>query len=862
MIGRTFSHYRITSRIGGGGMGEVFKAEDLELSRPVALKFLSPELTRNKFYSKRFMTEARAASALDHPNVCTIYEIREAADGRMFIAMAYYEGKTLQARIAGGPLPLGESIAYALMAADGLEHAHRRGIVHRDIKPANIMVTDDGVVKILDFGVAKLSGQSKITSSSKTMGTLAYMSPEQTQAKCVDHRTDIFSLGVMLYQLVTGENPFRADNDAAIVYKIVNVAAEPMKQHRADVPERLERIVAKALAKDPDQRYRTMGELRDDLRQLLRQVSPSRADLLDSMGGTRARDAGKIRIRTVLAVVAIIAGVVALATNRDAVRGRLGFGGAEKAQGIAVLPLDGKAAGARGAAFAYGLAEALTERMTRLTRFDRDLWVVPFDRVVLATVTEPPQAKRTLGVGSVVTGTVAESPAGGGYNIRLHVIDTGSAREVSGVEVTTGSPAWYLDLAQWTARVLDVEMNDERKQLLLAGDSKIPAAFQAVVVGLGYLGKPGEVAIDSSLAAFDEAVLLDSLSANVHTCRARALVKKYGVVRESRWVEEALASCQRALALDSSQTDAYVCRGLILSNLKENDQAVAAFENALRVNDRDPAARRNLASIYFKLGQREKAEEVYDAAVSRNPGYWGVWEDLGYFHYVTGRYDEALADFHRVAELAPDHAQTYNYLGGVYFAMEDWEKAIPMFETSFALRKNYEACSNLGTLYYMQGRFADAARMYEWAREYDRTNHLVTGNLAAAYYWIPEEQQRAMPLFEQAIDLARPELERSPNDAVVLSVIAGYYSVLDRDSAVAYAERALVAGPDNAEALFRSAVVYEQLGERTKALVLLGDAITHGYSRKIIANERQFLTLREDSRYRLLIAQRPDSTGS
>jgi hypothetical protein len=428
MIGKTFSHYRITSRIGGGGMGEVFKAEDLELSRPVALKFLSPELTRNKSFARRFMTEARAASALDHPNVCTIYEIREAADGRMFIAMAYYEGKTLQARIADAPLPLDETIAYALMAADGLDHAHRRGIVHRDIKPANIMVTKDGVVKILDFGVAKLAGQTKITSSSKTMGTLAYMSPEQTQGKSVDHRTDIFSLGVTLYELVTGANPFRADNDAAIVYKIVNVTADPMQQARADVPERLDRIVSKALEKDPDRRYRTMGELRDDLRQLLQQISPSRAGLFESMRGKRDRGAGKTGIRMALVGLAVIAGIVALAANWDAIRGRLGFGGPARAQGIAVLPFDGKAAGARGAVFASGLGEVLTERVNRLTRFDRDLWVVPFDRVVLAAVTEPPQAKRTLGVGTVIKGAVAESPAGGGYSIRLHVIDAGSNR--------------------------------------------------------------------------------------------------------------------------------------------------------------------------------------------------------------------------------------------------------------------------------------------------------------------------------------------------------------------------------------------------------------------------------------------------
>jgi len=268
MIGQTISHYRIMEKLGGGGMGVVYKAEDTKLKRIVALKFLPPELTLDAEAKERFIHEAQAASALDHPNICTIYEVNETAEGQMFIAMACYEGQTLKPRIAQGPLPVEQAISIAVQAAQGLSEAHAHGIIHRDIKPANIMLTARGDVKIVDFGLAKLSGATKVTKTGSTIGTIAYMAPEQLQGAQVDGRADIFSLGVVLYEMLAGTTPFHGDHEAALMYSIVNEEPARLADKRAEIPAELQRIVDKALAKDPSKRYQKAEEMLAELRQL------------------------------------------------------------------------------------------------------------------------------------------------------------------------------------------------------------------------------------------------------------------------------------------------------------------------------------------------------------------------------------------------------------------------------------------------------------------------------------------------------------------------------------------------------------------------------------------------------------------
>lgn len=273
MIGTTISHYKIVEKLGEGGMGVVYKAEDLKLKRTVALKFLPPELTRDPEAKERFTHEAQAASALEHPNICNIHEIGETDDGRSFIVMACYEGETLKDKIEGGPLPFKNAVDLAIQIGQGLEKAHGKNIVHRDIKPANVIITDDGIAKILDFGLAKLRGRTVLTKTGTTLGTVTYMSPEQVRGDEIDQRSDIWSLGVVLYEMITGVVPFKGEYENAIQYSILNVPPEAITGLRSGIPLEVERIVNKCLEKDKAYRYQHIDELLTDLRRVKRDTS-------------------------------------------------------------------------------------------------------------------------------------------------------------------------------------------------------------------------------------------------------------------------------------------------------------------------------------------------------------------------------------------------------------------------------------------------------------------------------------------------------------------------------------------------------------------------------------------------------------
>ncbi|UCF78986.1 MAG: serine/threonine protein kinase, partial [Candidatus Eiseniibacteriota bacterium] len=268
MIGKTISHYRILEKLGEGGMGVVYKAEDTKLKRTVALKFLPSELTRDADAKRRFVHEAQAASALQHHNICTIHEIDETPDGLLFICMDFYEGETLREKIGRGPLSFGETMDIVTQASEGLAKAHGAGMVHRDIKPANIMVTKDGVAKIMDFGLAKLAGRTKVTKTGMTVGTVAYMSPEQARGEEMDVRSDVFSLGVTLYEMLAGEPPFKGEHEAALLYEIVHQEYKPLSSYRSDLPEDSQLIIDKMLRKEPGERYQSVLDLKDDLDKL------------------------------------------------------------------------------------------------------------------------------------------------------------------------------------------------------------------------------------------------------------------------------------------------------------------------------------------------------------------------------------------------------------------------------------------------------------------------------------------------------------------------------------------------------------------------------------------------------------------
>jgi eukaryotic-like serine/threonine-protein kinase len=335
LVGRTLAHYRVLEYIGGGGMGVVYKAEDLRLARTVALKFLPPELTRDPEAKARFLQEARSASVLDHPNICTIHEVGETDDGRLYLSMPYYDGETLRRRIERGPLPIEEAIDIAEQIARGLAKAHRGGIVHRDIKPANITVTDDGVVKILDFGLAKLMGAAAITRTGSSVGTPAYMSPEQARGEDVDHRTDLWSFGILLYEMVAGRRPFRGEHDQAVLYGILNEAPKPLTEVRAETPPELARIVDGLLTKDPADRYPSAEGPLGDLRALRNQT-------MTTTVRTQPHRVERSRMRPWMQWVAALAAAAALVAGGSYWRSRSAGGAPIVARYSALTDLEGR----------------------------------------------------------------------------------------------------------------------------------------------------------------------------------------------------------------------------------------------------------------------------------------------------------------------------------------------------------------------------------------------------------------------------------------------------------------------------------------------------------------------------------------
>ena len=310
MIGKTISHYRILDKLGEGGMGVVYKAEDTKLKRIVALKFLPPEITRDQDAKTRFVHEAQAASALQHNNICTIHEIDETPDGQMFICMDYYDGETLKDKIKRGPLPVAEAIDIATNIAAGLAKAHEAGMVHRDVKPANLVVTSDGVVKVVDFGLAKLAGATRVTKTGTTVGTVAYMSPEQARGEDVDHRSDIFSLGAVFYELLTGELPFRGDHEAAVLYGIANNDPPALSACRGELPDDIQRIIDSLLAKNVDDRYQSALEFIDDITEFREQTGSGRPGARSRAGRRRPRWRGLLAGVAGVAIIVTLAAVL------------------------------------------------------------------------------------------------------------------------------------------------------------------------------------------------------------------------------------------------------------------------------------------------------------------------------------------------------------------------------------------------------------------------------------------------------------------------------------------------------------------------------------------------------------------------
>ena len=511
MIGKTISHYKILEKLGQGGMGVVYKAEDTKLKRTVALKFLSPQALGSQEEKTRFINEAQTAAALDHPNICTIHEIDEAEE-QTFISMAYIEGQNLKEKIEAGPLTINESLQIGVQIAKGLQEAHERGIVHRDIKSGNVMLTPKGRAKIMDFGLAKMGKRELITKEGTTLGTVAYMSPEQAQGQDIDRRTDIWSLGVVLYEIVTGRRPFRGDYEQAVVYSILNEDPEPITGLRTGVPMELERIVNKALAKSPDQRYQHADELIVDLQRLQTESTTEGTLSTRSIYRVAPRKRSKSVLITglmVLAAVVLVASYFLIYQLRTSVRP-----GVEMVSkgiwknSIAVLPFRDFSPNKDQEYFCDGITDAIIGKLTGL----KGLKVISMSSVMRFKELDRDIRKigEELGVAAILEGSIQKEEDS--IRVRAQLINvTDDAHLWSQTYDRRLESVFAIqdDISQAIVNVMKIRLLGEEKAAFVKRHTESLEAYNAYVQGRFLWNKRVEEHLMRAIEYFEKAIELD-----------------------------------------------------------------------------------------------------------------------------------------------------------------------------------------------------------------------------------------------------------------------------------------------------------------------------------------------------------------
>jgi len=628
MIGETISHYRITDKLGAGGMGIVYKAQDLQLERFVALKFLPHDLALSDTDRERFLREARSASILDHPNIGVIYGIDKTDDGRMFIVMAYYEGQTLSQKLSSGPLSLRLVMDWSCQIAAGLAAAHTRNIVHRDIKPSNIIITKDNSARIVDFGLARVVATPSATMTGGTTGTLPYMSPEQILGEAVDQRCDVWALSILLVQLVTGSHPFARDNSTAMTFAILN---QPPAAIEA-LPTLLQPIVLHGLAKDIAHRYPDAKEILADLESArsqftasgialdeptLTQTAPSAAlkqvishastprwqassSSLSAANKRKERRAAPYLFAG-LAVMVLAAGSLLFSPVRQRAAAVLSGSGGEKH--VAVLPFDNIGNDPANEAVAEGLMDSLTSKLSNLDAQQQSLWVVPSSVVRSRKVTDPSSAGKDLGANLVVKGSIRRDAKS--VQLTVNLIDAKDLRQVGSavVDDATGDLANLQDEA--VARLAKLmKINVTAEMLRATGGRASPAAYELYLKALGLMqryDKPGN--LDQAVENLQDAVKADPQFALGYTSLGEAFRLKNQIDPNPRWIEQASAMLDRATQLDDRLPATFVTLGKLHATSGKYDLAVQEFQRALQLDPRGAEALSGISRAYESAGR-------------------------------------------------------------------------------------------------------------------------------------------------------------------------------------------------------------------------------------------------------------------
>jgi tetratricopeptide (TPR) repeat protein/TolB-like protein len=818
-------------------MGEVYRAQDTRVGRVVAVKVLPPEAAEQPERRQRFEREARAVARLNHPHICALYDVGQ-QDGLEFLVMEYLEGETLAARLACGPLPLDEALRHATALAQALARAHREGITHRDIKPSNVMLTDGGI-KLLDFGLAKLretdtplpgsplddqSTGVAISPEGTLVGTIAYMSPEQLEGRVVDARTDIYALGLIVYEMITGHRAFAKGSQAGLIAAILKEDPPPMTALQPKTPPAVERIITTALAKDPAKRWQDAGDLARELSWVI----------TDSDTTTR-NDKPLVPIPiwrpwTIAAGAVIVAaigttGVVWRIRDADSAV----HNPQSRVRNLVVLPCRANG-DAVTQAYCDGLTDTLSAKLTPLA-VARGLQLTSTVEVRGRGVHDAAQARREFGATLILEGAILR--VDDMLRINYVLVDATTLQQIDAYSATAavGDPFGLQDrVTSWATGMLAMRLNSAERQTLSASGTQVPAALDLYLEGRGYaldFQKPGN--IDAAIDRFTRAIELDSHFALPHASLGGALWLKYEASHDPAIVTQARTACAQAQALDPAAAASHVCLGTIALGTGAFADATREFQAAL---DREPTSDEayvGLARSQARGGAVEAAEATYKRAIALRPEYWATHVRLGTFYREHARYADAAREYELAVTLTPDNARIYSILGGLYGSIGRYDEAIEACRKSVELQPSIPAYSNWGSTLNNLRRFGEAVEKFAAARRLGPgpDDYVIVGNLARAYYWSGRRAEAAA-LYNEAIAACERRVSVNEHDLEARISLAEFYAkVGDRTRAQEHLSRLAIDIADPHVLVF-GAVTYMDLADREEALTWLERAAAHG----------------------------------
>ena len=867
----TVGPYRILERLGAGANGEVWLAEDTRLHRRVALKTLSGTAGSDASeVRRRLLREARAAARLNHPRIAAVYDVLESDEG-VHIVMEYVRGMTLATRLRQGPPTPMQAMDIALQLSGAVAHAHSLGVIHRDLKPANVIVSPDGGVKILDFGLARLhevdAGSVALSSSElsvdvrHTVGTPPYIPPEHLHGAPVDARGDIYSLGVTLFELLTGRRPFEAGNGMGLTEAILSAPTPRSRTFSADVPAGLDAIVYRAMSRNPADRYPSAAELEADLKRLS-------AGITDVP--TQSRPWPMVRVRgnrrlgwTAAALLAGALGVYATVGSGPRVGGQVAATPGAIPDGpkvVAVLPLAGASGDPQTESLAAGVADSLITTLSKvpgLTVVSRAATLKYQDRTL-----ETDDIAGELGATMLVDGRVQRS--GDRLRITLSLLEPG-AKVVRWQSAYDGTFAEVFSLqrevADAVAGALNLQSAGGGAAAEAAPTSNVEA-FADYAQARTFLERPDvKDNLDRSIGLFQSAIRKDPRFARAHGGLGEAYWRKYQLTREQSWATQARDSTMEALRLDPDDGWVRYALAQVLSDTGRREEAIEELKKAVALQPGNDEVRRLLGVTLAQAGHTAQGLEELKKAIALRPNNWRHHHGVGWIHQTQGRYPEALAAFQRVAELQPDNGWAFHMIGTTYHQMGDIERALQNYQRAIALGSDASSYSNLGAIYYEQGRLDDAAAAFEEAirREPTAAKYRNLGDVFARR----GEASRAGECYQRAAKMTKDQLRTNPKDAVAMAMLGVYQAKLGQfTQARVSVARASALSPESGPVSYRRAVVHALAGERQVALAALERAFQRGYSVSQARGDDDLRTLRGDRKYEQLVSTSTEKRGS